>query len=118
LIEEIKKIIDKEVEKIKKEIEKTMEYQLLYAEDKLKNIAENIKKTIEIETIKINPIDIILKGGIIKVAETKVMHVDSPVELLIDHYRVIPTDVYGLKINEGKYRVVLILEPLEEEKKE
>ena len=67
--------------------------------------------------VPLNLIDIITKGGFVKGDVFTVPYAVGNLVVTVDHERVLHSDNHPIRLTKGKYKVVLIVEKLEEEAK-
>jgi len=109
--EKIKEIIEREKNKIEKKFEERINYAIASAKTDFKEYVENLIKASKI-ALPVNLIDILAKGGEVFV-EDAFLDVRDEVHLNIAGF----PKYSWTPVKAGKYRVVLIIEPLEEEVK-
>jgi hypothetical protein len=107
----LEKIIEREKNKIEKDFEERINYAVASAKTEFKEYIEKLIKASKI-ALPVNIIDILAKGGHV-IVEDAFLDVRDDVRITIaglPTYSWTPTKA-------GKYRVVLIIEPLEEVEK-
>ena len=113
--EEIKKIIEKKGNEIIEEVKERVKSYVSQAEKKLIEFVEELKRVPDIKFGDL--IQIIVEGGIIKVKD-----IETPSDFPYPPYLEVRLgsltifEEQGIKLDKGKYRVILVVKPLKNEK--